>query len=80
MNDELTLDGPLSDHRQEDLIREYCQGIDERIRSAASKEEADRIVQDACRAFDQACESDLVRGFLKQHVNDLFIRQWNRSS
>ena len=78
MNGELTSDGPIRDHRQEKLIREYCRGIDERIRTAPSKEEAERIVQDACRAFDQACESDLVRDYLKQYVNDLFVRQWSR--
>lgn len=80
MNDELSFDRPISDHRQEKLIRAYCQGIDEQIRSATSKEEAERIVQDACKGFDRACESDLVRSFLKQHVNNLFTRQWTRSS
>ncbi len=80
MIDELTSDRPLSDRRQEQLIREYCRGIDERIRSAASKEEAERIVQDACRGFDDACASELVRAFLKRYVNDLFTKQWSRSS
>jgi hypothetical protein len=80
MIDELTSDRPLSDGRQEQLIKEYCHGIDERIRRSASKEEAERIVQDACSGFDQACESNLVRSFLKRYVNDLFARSWSRSS
>lgn len=80
MIDELSFDRPLSDRRQEELIKKYCQGIDERIRTAASKEEAERIVQDTCGGFDDACASDLVRAFLKQYVNDLFTKQWSRSS
>jgi hypothetical protein len=80
MNDELTFDRPLSDRRQEQLIREYCRGIDERIRSAPSKEGAERIVQDACRGFDDVCASGLVSAFLKQYVNDLLTKQWSPSS
>lgn len=80
MIDELTFDKPFNEDRQEQLIRQYCHGIDERIRRSTSKEEAERIVQDTCQGFDRACESDLVRTFLKRYVNDLFAKRWSRPS
>jgi hypothetical protein len=80
MDEELSFDQPMTDHRQEDLIWQHCRGIDERIRSAQSKDEAQRLVEESCRHFEQSCESKVVSTFLKKYLHDLYEKEWGRRS
>lgn len=60
-----------------EVIARYCADAEGRIRTAASKSEASRIIDDLCAGFDRECESSLVRSFLKQHVKRLFAVHWS---
>ena len=77
ISDEISFDHQANDHRQEDLLRQHCAGIDELIRSAGTKEEAERIVSETCSRFDYSCESDVLRSLLRKHVHTLFEGAWN---
>jgi len=80
MHEELSFDRPLTHRRQADLIRQYCKGLDERIRAAKSKEQAERLVNETCQHFERTCESKVVRSFLKRYVHNLFVKSWNQRS
>jgi hypothetical protein len=75
-NEELISDRVLGAAHQRELIARYCANADERIRTASSKSEAMRIVDDLCEHFDRACESSMVRTFLKRHVAHLLASHW----
>jgi hypothetical protein len=77
IDDEITSDYAPDGRRQEELVREFCGGINQRIRSARTREEAERIVQETCSRFDQSCESDVIRSFLKKHVIALCDDTWS---
>jgi hypothetical protein len=74
--DELIPETPLNQNRQKELITQHCSDALERIRTASSKSEARRIVNEFCQKFDQECESAMVRKFLKQYVNSLLNQHW----
>lgn len=76
MDEELTLEQALGESQQQDLIRQYCKGIEESIRSAARKSDAEKIVDDTCQRFDHVCDSKLVRRFLARYVRNLFAKYW----
>ena len=77
MQDELIQDNPISkDPFQEETIRNYCLGIEEKIRSAKSQSEASRIIETTCNAFESACESDVVRSSLRHHLAGLLKKYW----
>jgi len=76
MSDELTDDRPRDDTWQRDVIARYCADAEERIRTAGSKSEAARILDELCEQFDRACESALVRKVLKKHVAHLLTLHW----
>jgi hypothetical protein len=76
MREELTDDRPRDDTWQRDVIARYCADAEERIRTAGSKSEAARILGELCEHFDRACESSLVRTFLKNHVAHLLTLHW----
>jgi hypothetical protein len=76
MIDELIPETPLNQNRQKELIAQHCSDALERIRTAPSKSEARRIVDEFCQKFDQECESAMVRKFLKQYVNSLLNQHW----
>lgn len=75
MIDEL-LDEPLfrsiPPSRQEELISRYCRGVLETIKGAADREEAKRIVEEACAGFERECASPLIRRALVDHVRRFY--------
>ncbi|GEM_PF-5240572 len=76
MREELTDDRPRDDTWQREVIARYCADAEERIRTAGSKSEAARIIDELCEHFDRTCESSLVRTFLKKHVAHLLTLHW----
>jgi len=71
-------DDKLSSSKQEELIKNYCAGIEERIRTAPANAEAKKTIDAACRGFEGECKSGVVRSFLQQYVRDLFENHWNK--
>ncbi len=74
-NDQLFLQ--LNQIRQSEIIAKRCAGIAERIRDARSKEEAERIIGDACREFESECASSIVRVALVQYVQAKVAQYWS---
>ena len=60
----------------EELIEKYCSGMEEKIRLARHRKEAELIVHDACREFENLCENDALVTFLKRHVFNVFQEFW----
>lgn len=77
VNEEFISDRVLDSGQQKEIIARHCADAEDRIRTAASKSEASRIVDDLCQRFDRECESSLVRSFLKKHVNHLLTLHWS---
>ena len=71
-------DVKLSPSKQEELIEKYCAGIEGRIRVACEKNNAKKIVNDACKGLETECKSGVIRSFLQQYVRDLYENYWNK--
>ncbi len=67
----------LNQIRQSEIIAKRCTGITQRIRDAQSKEEAERIIGDACRKFERECASSIVRVALVQHGQAKVAQYWS---
>jgi hypothetical protein len=61
---------------QSELILRHCFGVEERIRNAQSKEEAERYINAACEKFANECASGIVRAALKQHMQTKVSQYW----
>jgi hypothetical protein len=61
---------------QSKLIAKHCFGVEERIRNARSKEDADQIVSKACSRFENECSSSIVRIALAQYVQEKVTQYW----
>ena len=70
-------DDILSSSKQEELIKNYCAGIEEQIRTAPASAEAKKIIDVACSGFESECKSGVVRSFLQQYVRGLYENHWN---
>jgi hypothetical protein len=68
----------LNQMRQSDLIAKHCAGIEEHIRTALSRFEAERIAANTCLQFQHECTSALVRNVLTHRVEELMIKHWNQ--
>ena len=68
----------LNQIRQSELIAEHCSGIEERIRDARSKEEAEQIASEACSKFDSECTSSIVRIELAIYIHGKVTHYWNK--
>ena len=66
----------LGQIQQSELIIRHCSGIEERIRNARSKEEAERVVNVACEKLANECTSGIVRAALKQHMQTKVSQYW----
>jgi hypothetical protein len=66
----------LNQMRQSELITKHCSGIEERIRNARSKEEAEQISNKACSKFESECSSSIVRMALSQYIQDKIMQYW----
>jgi hypothetical protein len=67
----------LSGSQQLELITKYCHDIEDRIRSAASRHEAEAIAAEACAGIEEACQSSLIRSALGKNVENLISKYWN---
>jgi hypothetical protein len=68
----------LNQIRQSELIAKHCSNIEERIRQARSKDEAEHIASDACRKFQDECASSIVRISLAKHVQEKVSQYWDK--
>jgi hypothetical protein len=64
--------------RQSELIKGHCSGIEERIRNAQSKEEAEQIASKACNKFESECTSSIVRKALAQYIQGKIKHYWSK--
>ena len=81
MSEELLNEGRfqrLNRARQSELIAEHCAGVEQRIRGAHSRAEAETIGSDACRQFENECPSDLVRRGLVHRVRQMVQQHWGK--
>jgi hypothetical protein len=70
----------LSQIRQSDLIAKHCAGIEEHIRTASSRFEAERIAANTCLCFQKECSSVLVRNALTHRVEEFMTKHWNHGT
>jgi hypothetical protein len=68
----------LNQIRQSELITQHCSGIEERIRNARSKEEAEQIASKACGKFEDECKSNIVRMALAQYIQVKVTQYWSK--
>jgi hypothetical protein len=68
----------LNQIRQSELIAKHCSGIEERIRDARSKEEAEHIAGEACTKFESECTSSIVRMALSQYLQAKVTHYWSK--
>ena len=68
----------LNQVRQSELIMKHCSNIEERIRDAQSKEEAEQIASAACTKFESECASSIVRMALSRYVQDKIMQYWDK--
>lgn len=60
----------------EELRQKYIIGIEEKICSTASREEAKRLLDHVDANIEQQCESNIIRMFFKRYFNELLERYW----
>lgn len=66
----------LGERRQIEIIAEHCGGIGEKIRSAQSRKEAEKIAEDRCVELRKACFSALVQRALVQRTHEIIEQHW----
>jgi hypothetical protein len=77
--DEISLDrhSPVrTPSHQAELVKRYCASIDERIRTAPTKADGQRIIEEACAAFETECMSEFLNRALKDHANKILTSRW----
>ena len=65
--------------QQSELITKYCAGVEERIRSAVSKEDAELIANAACDKFKSECTSEIVRKALTKYMQLKISQYWDKN-
>jgi len=76
--DEFTFER-LDGTNQRDLIAGHCAGVERKIASALSAEEAEFVVRNACETFRRECPSRIIRTALERHVREVFERYWKKT-
>lgn len=66
-----------SESKQSELVGQYCGNIEEQILMSHSKSEARRVADQACEKFDNECESEVVKTFLRQYIHRLMDKYWS---
>ena len=69
----------LGERRQVEVLAEHCAGIEEKIRSAHSRAEAETIADSTCGKLRDACFSTLVEHALVQRTRDLIEVHWGNA-
>jgi hypothetical protein len=79
-NEELLTDNrfaQLNRAQQSNIIANHCAEIEERIRNASSRLEAERVLASTCLQFEKECPSMLVRNALTSRMEELIAKYWN---
>jgi hypothetical protein len=76
MNEEFVSDPLPSIPRQHALLRKYCLGVEERIKTSGSASAASVMVGSICQQFSAECESHVLRSGLQTYLNELIRRYW----
>ncbi|GEM_PF-5330139 len=76
IEDDLTISMKPGGDLLGDTVSKSCAGIEEQIRSASSREEAQGIVDQACNAFSNQCLSEILKRALTDHVDKLLTQYW----
>jgi hypothetical protein len=66
----------LGQKRQLEVLSEHCAGMEDRIRMAGSRKEAEAIKEQTCGKLRDVCISELVQGALVQRTQELVERYW----
>jgi hypothetical protein len=67
----------LGERRQREALAEHCAQIEERIRTAPSRLEAEVAAQRACDRFARDCPSSIVHKALPRRVWELVEQRWS---
>ena len=79
MNEELLNENlfiRLNNKRQSELIGKHCASIEEKIRAARSRTEAESITKKACKEFGIECSSKIVKKMLTDYINRKLNQYW----
>ena len=68
----------LENKRQSELIAKHCADIEEQIRTASSRSDAERISTSACFQFENECPSKLLHNALRRRVKELIAQYWSQ--
>jgi hypothetical protein len=82
LNEELLSDerfAQFSAQHQTEIISFYCTELEERIRTASSRNEAEHESVKTCIQFEKQCSSTLVRKALTHKVQELITKYWNQN-
>ena len=74
--EELTSLETDSHQQQEKLLQEYCSNLDNKILTAASKNEAIKIVEELCGRFRHYCSSEILLRQMDKYVHQLIEKHW----
>jgi hypothetical protein len=66
----------LGQGRQVEILAEHCAGIEEKIRSARSREDAETIAETTCGKLQEACLSNLVQRALVRRTREIIDQYW----
>jgi hypothetical protein len=70
----------LGQNQQVEMLAHHCAGIEEKIRSAQSREEAERAADVSCGRLQEACLSSLVQGALVRHTREIIDQYWGKKA
>lgn len=62
--------------QQSELISQYCGQIKEKIRCAASLDDAQKIADEHCAEFQRSCSSAVLRNAMTHVVRDIINHTW----
>ncbi len=68
----------MGEERQALILAKNCSGLEEKIRSAGSRSEAQQVGHRACETLQDACESRMVRRALVQRMEELIKEYWGK--
>ena len=83
LNEELLSDerfAQFSTRHQSEIISLYCTNLEERIRTASSRQETEHESVETCMYFEKECPSALVRNALNHRVQELLTKYWNQNT
>jgi len=82
-NEELLTDDrfmQMNSNQQSILITKHCAEVEEQIRAASSRLEAERVSANTCLQFQHECPNALVRDALTRRVGELISKHWPKKT